>query len=344
MAARTDDPLDAIGRVVELVPALRFLEDLPRAGRREEVILRRRDQPRLRREQLDVVGLVEAGGNEAGHALLGVAERGSREQRAERIHVARHRRNLDPGIERGDVGGLRAAARTSRGADAIRIDLRTADQVVDRPHAIVDEIARQRLSHEDCRGAVDEMLLDGSADQRPAKAWVISLLALALADRVVGEDDKAPSRQVRGDQLPCRLARLPMPHRHQHRGMTSGAGRTVQIGGDHEARQALEHDVLDHVPVARGGFGDAGVERPAGLGQPADQREHALAHGGVPRLRRSRVLDAGDCCRPRLQLALCDLVERGRRTRAADGAPGAVSGEHGQQSDRQLRSFRLRRP
>ena len=76
--------------------------------------------------------------------------------------------------------------------------------------------------------------------------------------------------------------------------MAPGAFRTIQVGRDHVAGQALEHHVLDHVTGARSGLGHAGVERPTGLGQPAEQREHARTDGGVPRLCGSRVLDSRD--------------------------------------------------
>ena len=64
-----------------------------------------------------------------------------------------------------------------------------------------------------------------------------------------------------------------------------------------------------------------------------------VAATSAPRLRRSRVLDAGDGCRPCLQLALRDLVERGHERSGARGL--ARECDQCQQSDRQLPSYRL---
>src|SRR4051812_628735 len=130
MAAGPDDPFHAIGRVEQSVPTLCLIEDLLRASRREEILFGRRDQPGLGSEQFDVVWLIEPCGEKPGNTLLRVPYR-SGKQRLKRIHVAGHRGDLDARIERGDVGGLRAAAGTSRRADSFWIHLRTSHEIVD---------------------------------------------------------------------------------------------------------------------------------------------------------------------------------------------------------------------
>jgi hypothetical protein len=177
------------------------------------------------------------------------------------------------------------------------------------------------------------MLLDRSADERTSEARIVALLALALADRIVGEDHKAPSHQVRGDQLACRLARFPMAHRHQDRGMAPGTFGAVQVGSDEVAWQALEHHVLNHITAARRGPGDTRIERPPRHGKPANQREHAGADSRVPLLRRSCVLDRVDDCRARLQLLLSDGIQLGdewRLRRCLRGRRKATGQEEGE--------------
>ena len=87
----------------------------------------------------------------------------------------------------------------------LRIDLGTADQIVDGPHAIVDEVAGDRLAHEDCRRAVRKVLLRRSAEKRASDARVIRLLPLALADGIVREHDEPFPCEVGRQELPGRL-------------------------------------------------------------------------------------------------------------------------------------------
>ena len=314
MAARPHHPLDPIAGAVECVPLLRFLEHLACAGRGEEVVLGRGHQPGLRREQLDVVGLIEARGEESGHALFGVADR-SGKQRLERIHVAGDGRHFDPWIERGDVGGLGSAAGAPGRADASRIDLGPADQVVDRAHAVVDEIAGQRLAHQDRRGAVGEMLIGRAANQRAAGAHVVRLLPFSLADRVIGQHDESSPGEVDRQQLPRRLARIPMAHRHQDRGMAARPIRAIEVRGDHEAREAFERDVLDQVAVTARGLRHLRPQRTAIVGETADQRQDTLAHRSLSRLGGGTVLDRRDGRGARLQLPLRDRVELAQECR-----------------------------
>ena len=93
--ARSNNPLHLLFRPIDTVPAPGFFKDLAGTFRCEEVPESRGDQPRFRREKLNVIGLVETRRKEAGQALLGVSHRAG-EQDAKRIHVAGWRSDFDP--------------------------------------------------------------------------------------------------------------------------------------------------------------------------------------------------------------------------------------------------------
>ena len=136
-----------------------------------------------------------------------------------------------------------------------------------------------------------------------------------LPDRVVGEHDESAPRQVDREQLSCRLARVPVPHRHQNRGMPAWPIRPVQVRRDDVVGEAVEHHVLDHVSVARRGLRDARPKRPAIVRQPSNQGQHLLSHRLLAGLCSGGVLDPGDDVGTRPQLPLRDRVERRQKRR-----------------------------
>ena len=123
-----------------------------------------------------------------------------------------------------------------------------------------------------------KVLLGGPADERAADALVIRLLPLALADGIVGEDHKSFSREIRRQQLPGRLSRVPMSHRHQNRWMPSGSVGTIQVRGHEIARQAFEQHVIDRETLAPGCLRHPRVERTSIVRQAANQRQHPRTH------------------------------------------------------------------
>src|SRR5579872_2639546 len=72
MWAGADSPVHAILGVVQPIPGPRFLENVTGALERKEILEGRDDEPRFRREQLDVVCFVETGRKEVRNALLGI--------------------------------------------------------------------------------------------------------------------------------------------------------------------------------------------------------------------------------------------------------------------------------
>ncbi len=164
-------------------------------------------------------------------------------------------------------------------------------------------------AQEDRRCTVREVLLGWTADQRSSDSLVVRLLPLSLSDRVVGEHDESFAGQIRRQQLPGRLARVPVPHRHQNRGMASRTLGTIEVCGHVILRQALEQHVIDDEPVALRRPGDPRVEWPPIFRQAADQRQHALAHLLLTRLRGRGVTDGRHRLRAFTQLPLRDRIQ-----------------------------------
>ncbi len=318
VAARPDDPRHTLRDVVELVPALRLVEDLPRAGRCKEVVLRRSNQPGLRREQLDVIGLVETGREESGDALFGIPNRAG-EQRPERVHVARDRGHLDPLVQRRDIRRLRASAGTACDADALRVDLGAADEVIDRAHAVMDEVPRDGLPHENSGGAVGEVLFGRSADQRSPHARIVGLLTLALADRIVRQHDEALPREVRREELPGCLAGIPMSHGHEDRRVRPRPLGTIEVSCHVVAREALEQHMVYRKPIPLRRPGHGRVQRSAVVRQIPNQLEHALPHLSLPPGGGRHIPNRGDCSGTTIELPLRNRVQLPQERRRLSG-------------------------
>ena len=70
--------------------------------------------------------------------------------------------------------------------------------------------------------------------------------------------------------------------------------------------------MLDYEPFTPRRLSDAGVERTSILGQPADERQDALSHVSLARLRGRRVTDGSHRIRAFTQLTLCDRGQLGQ--------------------------------
>src|SRR5271165_7214216 len=105
------------------------------------------------------------------------------------------------------------------------------------------------------------MLFGGPAEQRCSDAPVVSLLALALADGIVGQNDEPLKREIACDHLHGRFAIFPVTERQKHCGKTSRLIRPIQVRGYEKPRQAFEQNFVDYesrlIDVSR----DDGMQR-----------------------------------------------------------------------------------
>src|SRR4029450_7205379 len=98
--------------------------------------------------------------------------------------------------------------------------------------------------------------------------------------------------------------------------MPSRALRTIEVRRHVILRQALEQHMIDDEPVAPRRLCHARVEWPVITRQPADERQDALAHLLLPRLRSCGIADCGDVFRAVTQLLLRDGVQFGKEWRS----------------------------
>ena len=258
--SRADEEANAVRGAIKFIPSARFRVDGSRPVRRKVVFGGRHHQPGKGRRHFEEVGHVETACEKCGKAHFRIGRRTS-EQSAERIDEAPRRSRFDAWLEDSDIGCNRAATRATGHADAIGIDIGTADKIVDRAFGVEDEVSRYALADEDAASAELEMLVAAASRESTAQLRQIRLLALALPDRVVGERDESLCRQVRGHNLSFGFAFLRVPRRHKDRRIASGHVRFVEIAGDVEAGEAFEDDLLDCVRFAFQAASDARIER-----------------------------------------------------------------------------------
>ena len=312
MRSRADEEANAVPGAVEFVPAARLRVDCSRAVRRKVVFGGRHHQPGKRRRHFEEVGHVETACEKRREAHFRIG-RGTGEQSAERIDEAARRGRFDARLEDADIGRNRAAARAAGYADAIGVDVGTADEIVDRAFGVEDEVSRYALADEDVARAEFEMLVAAASRERPAQLRQIRLLALALPDRVVGERDESLRRQVRGDNLRFGFAFLRVARWHEDRRVASGCVRSVEVGGDVEAGEAFEDDLLDRVRVALKAAGDASIERAVVRWQTSDELGQLGAHHRLAPVRIGPCADCGDRALAVVKLLLRDAVEPGEK-------------------------------
>ena len=154
-------------------------------------------------------------------------------------------------IHRPEIGRLGSAARPAGHSQPGRIHLRTADQVVDRPHAVPDHVPRERRPGDEALRARVRMLERGLADSGRLLLSVPVLIALALPDWIHREHDEALPDEVENHRHVGDVAkpRGGMPAQVENRGCpVLHAFRHEQHAGDEEVRHRFEHDLLESVP------------------------------------------------------------------------------------------------
>ena len=176
--------------------------------------------------------------------------------------VTRRRGGGDPVVEGHQEGRLGPAARVPRDAQALRIDLGAAREIVEAPDAVADEVPCRAAADEERAGSDQVMLGRAPLDDRlPAR--VEGLDPLPLADRVEAEGGEAVFCEEYADALVRfgRLAVLAVAARHEHARERRWAVGQVKQGRDVVPRPALVDDLFDRVPVAPVPADGAGVQR-----------------------------------------------------------------------------------
>ena len=138
------------------------------------------------------------------NVLLGIADFVGREASFETGDRAAWRGAENAIVERHQILRQRAAAGDAGAAEFLRIDLGSALQVVEGPHAVPNAIARRVATDQD-RTDADGRVLRGRARERFPRV-VQHLVTLTLPDRVIAQRRDAVARQGRGDPLIAGLA------------------------------------------------------------------------------------------------------------------------------------------
>src|SRR5690242_1144071 len=121
------------------------------------------------------------------------------------IDVAGWGHHLHPRVQSADESRQCAATRTADGAQTRRIDVRPADEIIERAHRVPYRIAGHAFANQDALCSGVDVLGDGPARQRPIDARITGLLSFALADRVERQYDEALQSEVRRESLPFRF-------------------------------------------------------------------------------------------------------------------------------------------
>ena len=280
-----------------------------------------------RRDEKTVV--VEAGGEGAGGALLGVGGQFVPQVPGERGDEAARGRGAHPGVPPGDQARQRPPAAVARHAEERgRRDVPPALQIVDPPHAVPRPPRPEPLPRGPHEGVELIMLPRRPAEERTPLP-VRPLDPLPLTDGVDDERGEPGGGQFDRERLIFRL-RLPeprVPAQPQHAGVRTVAGGDVQIGGDEQAGAALIGEPFDAIrpPVERAG--DAGVQRRAGrfraeAGGDAVPQVRGVGGGGFGGI--DRVQFRPHAGRVGGELRLVEALQHPRELRAAFA--GAVGG------------------
>ena len=175
----------------------------------------------------------------------------------------------------------------SHAAQAPRIDLRPARQVIESPHAVPDEVARRAPAHEE-RPDVEKGVLRRALGERPPRG-AHRLVPLPLSDGIEGERRQPVLRQENAGPLVL-VGRLRIPvvaHGEEDPRERAPSRGEIEIGRHVMARERLVDDLLDAVAVALQDASDLRVER-GPLGKAAQRGEEGLAELLLPLLHVTR--------------------------------------------------------
>src|SRR5207249_3338276 len=120
--------------------------------------------------------------------------------------------------------------------------------------------------------------------------------------------DKTFQGQIGGRSLRLRFSLLGVAGLKKNGRVTARLVRPVEIAGDVEIRQTLEKHFLDGVALSLNLTRDLGIQRPAVVGQTAQDFEECFADLLFPALRLAKGVDLVNRLLPLLKLPLRYLV------------------------------------
>ncbi len=236
------------------------------------------------------IGEIETVGQELHKDLLGVLRTRPRPEFLPGSHVAGRRRGRQPGLERRQVSGLRAATRIPCYGDALRVHVGPGEKVINGPYPVPHEVAGDVGSREQALDPFHRVLGRAAGRERALAGYRVEILqAFSLAGRIVCQHEEAAPGEIGPYMLVyvVGLAVTTVARRPQDRGEgRPRAGRDVNIGGHVMPGLAFEDQLLDPVAGAVERAGDSRVERrPVGpaadlLEQPAADILLARSHFG----------------------------------------------------------------
>src|SRR5262249_50861456 len=152
---------------------------------------------RTRRDQLYPVGEIETPGGKVRQGLFGILRSLSGKELFQRRNETSCSGSGDTRLKRGKICGNGSAAGAAERSDAFGVDIFALGQVIDAATAIVDEVARDMVADQQRRKA-RMLVFPKPLNLRVGDFRIPVLHALALSDRVDGEDENARAREVRG--------------------------------------------------------------------------------------------------------------------------------------------------
>src|SRR5207249_1648694 len=155
--------------------------------------------------------------------------------------------DVDAIVERRQELRQRPAARLAAAANALGIDVRARQQVVDPADAVPRAEQAEVGTQQDEPASSVLVLARSSAQQRLARTAARVLDAFTLPERVVREDDVAFARQVREQLLIAwpGLAIHRVTQRRKNPWAASCSSRHIEVRRDVESRPTLERHFLD---------------------------------------------------------------------------------------------------
>ena len=189
-----------------------------------------------------------------------------------------HARSLDAVVEGKQIRGLGATPRKAITADALRVDVLAAAQIIHRATVVPEDLCLQTRAQQ-IIGGCQQSVLGGHTACEVSPRGINELLHLALSNRIDDEYGDAVAYHLDGCTRTIALAQQSMST-HFHTGrelLRLAANGQIEMGGDIMMRMTFEDDLFDHKAFALHRAHHAAMQVTP-FGETAGELTHLLAH------------------------------------------------------------------